>query len=69
MHDGHLYSLFKVIDHYSKDIDTSRNDIDPLLKRKIIINEKEKYELIYFLYTLTDSSFIKDPRFAAPAIK
>jgi len=28
------------------------------------LNNKEKSELIYFLYTLTDSSFIKNPRFA-----
>jgi cytochrome c peroxidase len=64
MHDGHIYSLFKVIDHYTKDIDTTQINLDQSLKRKINISAKEKYDLVYFLYTLTDSSFIKNPRFA-----
>jgi cytochrome c peroxidase len=64
MHDGHIYSLFKVIDHYTTGIDTSQNNLDKSLKRKINISAKEKYDLVYFLYTLTDSSFIKNPRFA-----
>lgn len=68
MHDGHIYSIFKVIDHYTKGIDTSQSLLDPSLKRKFNISEKEKYELVYFLFTLTDSSFIKNPRFE-PAIK
>jgi hypothetical protein len=38
--------------------------LDKSLKRKINISAKEKYDLVYFLYTLTDSSFIKNPRFA-----
>jgi cytochrome c peroxidase len=64
MHDGHIYSLFKVIDHYTTGIDTSQNNLDQSLKRKINISAKEKYDLVYFLYTLTDSSFITNPRFA-----
>jgi cytochrome c peroxidase len=64
MHDGHIYSLFKVIDHYTTRIDTSQSNLDKSLKRKINISAKEKYDLVYFLYTLTDSSFIKNPRFA-----
>jgi cytochrome c peroxidase len=63
MHDGHIYSLFSVIDHYRSGIDSSRNDIDPILKNKIEITAKEKNDLVYFLYTLTDSSFVKNPRF------
>lgn len=64
MHDGRQYSLFGVIDHYRTGIDTSRKDIDPLLQKKIVLSNKEKIDLVYFLYTLTDSSFIKNPRFA-----
>jgi cytochrome c peroxidase len=64
MHDGHIYSLFKVIDHYTTDIDTTQINLDQSLKRKINISAKEKYDLVYFLYTLTDSSFIRNPRFA-----
>ena len=64
MHDGHIYSIFKVIDHYTTGIDTSQSNLDKSLKRKINISAKEKYDLVYFLYTLTDSNFIKNPRFA-----
>lgn len=64
MHDGRHYSLFSVIDHYRTGIDTSSRLIDPLLRKKIVLTNKEKNELVYFLYTLTDSSFIKNPRFA-----
>lgn len=64
MHDGHIYSLYKVIDHYSNDIDTSLVNLDQSLKRKMNFSKKEKYELAYFLFTLTDSSFIKNPKFA-----
>jgi cytochrome c peroxidase len=64
MHDGHIYSLFKVIDHYTTGIDTSQINMDKSLKRKINISAKERYDLVYFLYTLTDSIFINNPRFA-----
>ena len=63
-HDGSVYSLYKVVDHYRIIIDTTVETLDPLLRKKISISEKEKYELVYFLYTLTDSSFIKNPLFA-----
>jgi cytochrome c peroxidase len=66
MHDGRIYSLSQVIDHYTSGIDTSNSVLDIRLKSKINLNKKEKMELVYFLYTLTDSSFIKDQRFAAP---
>lgn len=63
-HDGSVYSLYKVVDHYRNGIDTSSNIIDTVLKKRIVLSDKEKYELVYFLYTLTDSSFIKNPQFA-----
>jgi len=65
MHDGHIYSLFQVIDHYTKNIDTTQAFLDPGLKKKISISSKEKTELVYFLYTLTDSSFLSNPRFSS----
>jgi cytochrome c peroxidase len=64
MHDGHFFSLFKVMDHYINGIDTTKALLDPSLRKKINLTNKEKTELIYFLYTLTDSSFIKNTRFA-----
>jgi cytochrome c peroxidase len=64
MHDGRLYTLYDVVEHYRTGIDTSMPSLDKKLKKSINISEMEKAELVYFLYTLTDSSFIKNPRFA-----
>ncbi len=62
-HDGSIYSVPQVVDHYLS-IDTARSDIDPILRKKITLTKAQKNELVYFLYTLTDSSFLKDPRFS-----
>ena len=62
MHDGHLYSLYHVINHYNT-IDTSLTLLDPLLKKKTNFSSHQIMELISFLNTLTDSSFIKNPRY------
>ncbi len=63
MHDGQMSSLEKVIDHYTT-LDTSLINLDPLLTKKINLTEKEKKQLVLFLYTLTDTSFTKNKRFA-----
>ncbi|MEO6670726.1 MAG: cytochrome-c peroxidase [Ferruginibacter sp.] len=65
-HDGHIFSLYQVVEHYRTGIVTSQPTLDSLLKNRITVTPKEKNDLVYFLYTLTDSSFIKDPRFGPP---
>lgn len=65
MHDGRIYSLQSVVDHYNTGIQQSAT-LDPLLKNGIKLNRLEKYDLVLFLYTLTDSSFLKDKRFGPP---
>jgi cytochrome c peroxidase len=62
MHDGSFGSLDKVIDHYTN-IDTALINLDPLLQKKINITEREKKQLVLFLFTLTDTSFTKNKRF------
>jgi cytochrome c peroxidase len=65
MHDGRLSSLSKVIDHYRSSIVQS-STIDPLLSSgNMIISDAEKAQLIAFLNTLTDQTFITDKRFSA----
>lgn len=64
-HDGRLFSLISVFEHYRKSMVTSPNT-DPLLKNKIPLTNFEIGQLTAFLYTLTDSIFLKDPRFAPP---
>lgn len=64
MHDGRLYTLYHVVEHYRSGIDTTQPTLDPLLKHRVSMTNKQKNELVYFLYTLTDSSFLRNPRFA-----
>lgn len=65
MHDGRFYSLQSVVEHYTKGINKSPT-LDSILLKPIVLNPREKYDLVQFLYTLTDSTFIKDPRYQNP---
>ena len=65
MHDGSIYSIPQVIEHYRTGIITSQPTLDPLLQRRIALTNLEKNQLVYFIYTLTDSSFTKNPRYTA----
>ncbi|WP_240347868.1 cytochrome-c peroxidase [Longitalea arenae] len=64
-HDGRFSSITSVLDHYSSGIQPGPT-LDPLLKNKIPLTNAEKFYLLEFLKTLTDSSFINDKRFAQP---
>lgn len=64
-HDGRFFSLLNVMDHYRKNMVPDAYT-DPLLKNRLPLSNYEIGQLTAFLYTLTDSSFLKDPRFAAP---
>lgn len=64
MHDGRFYSIGQVIDHYRTGINTAQPTLDPLLKSRITLSNAEKNDLIIFLYTLEDTTFTKDARFA-----
>jgi len=65
MHDGRLYSLYDVLDHYSTNV-VNGPTTDPLVKNKIPLSNFEKGQLVAFLISLTDTAFIKDTRFTAP---
>jgi cytochrome c peroxidase len=65
MHDGDLYSLYKVIDHYSKGIQQSAT-LDSSLRKGIPFTEQEKTDIVFFLHTLNDTTFEKNKRFSQP---
>lgn len=65
MHDGRLYSLYKVIDHYSNGI-TQGPTLAPSLKNGIPFTAEEKTDIVYFLHTLNDTIFEKNKRFSQP---
>ena len=69
MHDGRFATLEQVLDHYSDHIAASPT-LSPFLKAGGLgLSAKEKNDIIAFLQMLTDSSFIKDQRFANPFIR
>jgi cytochrome c peroxidase len=68
MHDGRIYSIPQVIEHYRSGISTEQPTLDSSLKNRIQLTNLEKNQLVYFIYTLTDSSFTKDTRYTPDGI-
>lgn len=68
MHDGRFTTLEEVIEHYNSGGLPSPT-IDPFMKYTeggLMLNEQSKLDLINFLKTLTDTSFIHNPAFQDP---
>jgi cytochrome c peroxidase len=64
MHDGRYHSIGQAIDHYRTGIDTTQTTLDAALKNRIAMSNAEKMNLVYFLFTLTDTTLTKNPRYA-----
>jgi cytochrome c peroxidase len=64
-HDGRVYDIYAMLDHYSSGIINSPT-LDPLLKNKIPLSNFEKGQLVAFMIALTDSVFLKNPKLAQP---
>jgi len=65
MHDGRFRTLKQVLDHYTQKF-TKESGADPLLVKAIQLSETDKTNIIAFLKTLTDETFLHDRRFADP---
>ncbi len=65
MHDGRFHSLREVLNHYTDGIHASTT-LSKKLQRKIVLTENDKSDLIAFLNTLTDTSFLFNPAFSFP---
>ena len=69
MHDGRLFTLRQVLDHYSDGM-ADHETLDPMFRDTennvigIPMTDIEKEQLIAFLETLTDDNFINDSRFS-----
>ena len=64
MHDGRFSTLEAVIDHYSSGGRNHPNKDGRMLAMNF--TESEKEALVAFLRTLTDTSFLTDPKFSDP---
>ena len=68
MHDGRFQTLEEVVNHYNNGGKPSAT-VDPLMKHVgtgLNLTDQEKADLVAFLKTLTDSTFITDPAFSDP---
>lgn len=65
MHDGRFNTLAQVINHYRTGVQAS-NTLDPAVAGGITLTNTEAANVVVFLRTLTDSTFIFDPRFSKP---
>lgn len=69
MHDGRFKTLKEVLDFYSEGVHPAAN-VDAKMAMAhsggVHLTEDEKYFIISFLSTLTDSVFIKEPAYSNP---
>ena len=67
MHDGRLLTIESVLDHYASGIRNMEN-LDPLLNTGtspgIVLSSTERQQLLAFLETLNDLTFVKNPLLA-----
>ncbi|WP_205504080.1 cytochrome-c peroxidase [Rufibacter psychrotolerans] len=74
MHDGRFKTLEDVLNHYNEHVNMQDPNLDPLIEEArndfggatLGLTGEEKRQIIAFLHTLTDETFIKDPRFSDP---
>jgi cytochrome c peroxidase len=64
-HDGRFSTISSVLEHYNSGIVMS-STLDSSLRKGILISSDDRFYLISFLGTLTDSSFIKNPLYSDP---
>lgn len=64
MHNGSLKSIEEVVDHYNSGGKYSPN-LDPLI-HQVKLNAIQKRQLLAFLNTLNDSTFIQNPAYRSP---
>jgi len=65
MHDGRFNSLQSVLKHYTKGI-VQHPNLDEGLRAGILLSDKERTDIIAFLLTLNDRSFVFDKQFSQP---
>jgi cytochrome c peroxidase len=75
MHDGRFQTLEEVLDHYSDHVQMASPGLDnnlieglnnPPFGTHMDLTATEKRQVLAFLKTLTDSTFITDKRFSNP---
>ena len=70
MHDGRFQTLEEVVEHYNSGVKRSPT-LDPLMtkenrKNGLNLSTYDKAALVAFLKTLTDESYLNDPKYKNP---
>ena len=68
MHDGRFGSLEAVIDHYNQGVKGHPN-VDGRVRRQLNLSSAERASLVAFLKTLSDPTFLTDPKFSNPFVQ
>jgi cytochrome c peroxidase len=69
MHDGRFQTLEEVIEHYNSGIKTSTTADPTVLNTQstgLFLNAQDKQDLLNFLKTLTDDTFLNNSEYASP---
>ncbi len=69
MHDGRFQTLEQVLDHYNEGIKESTTVEPEILNTKatgLFLNHDEKKDLINFLKTFTDETFLTNDAYKTP---
>ncbi|RYY56662.1 MAG: c-type cytochrome [Chitinophagaceae bacterium] len=65
MHDGRFNTLLQCVNHYRAGVQAGPNT-DPAVAGGITLTDAQAVNITLFLRTLSDSSFLTDPRFTRP---
>jgi len=65
MHDGRFKKLSDVLKHYTTGV-MHNQSLSEELKTPIVLNANERVDIVAFLLTLTDRSFLFNPNFSYP---
>jgi len=65
MHDGRFKKLSQVMNHYTNGIEKNKT-LAPELQQPIVLTSNEKVDIIAFLLTLTDKSFLFNTQYYYP---
>lgn len=65
MHDGRFKKLSQVLTHYTSGIEKNKT-LSSELQKPIVLSANEKVDIIAFLLTLTDKSFLFNPEYFYP---
>ena len=67
-HDGRFPTISDVLEHYNKGVIPSAT-LDTSLRNGILLSNNDKFYLIQFLGTLTDTAFVHNPLYGDPGFE